>query len=72
MVNPFMINNFSSIFSDGELGLLFSDDFFLNLFQKVADSLRRHTYSNILKDLQPKIENFQIKNLIFFIFLLKT
>ena len=36
-------------------------------------SLRKHAYSNILKFLQPKKkENFQIKTLIFFIFLLKT
>ena len=28
--------------------------------------LRKHAYSNILKILQPKTENFQIKNLIFF------
>ena len=36
-------------------------------------SLRKHAYSNILKILQPKKkENFQIKILIFFIFLLKT
>ena len=34
--------------------------------------LRKHAYSNILKILQPKNENFQIKILIFFIFLLKT
>ena len=32
----------------------------------------QHTYSNILEILPPKNENFQIKNLIFFIFLLKT
>ena len=35
-------------------------------------SLRKHAYSNILKIFPPKDENFQIKNLIFFIFLLKT
>ena len=35
-------------------------------------SLRKHAYSNILKILPPKNENFQIKFLIFFIFLLKT
>ena len=36
-------------------------------------SLRKHAYSNILKILPPeKRENFQIKNLLFFIFLLKT
>ena len=34
--------------------------------------LRKHAYSNILKILPPKNENFQIKTLIFFIFLLKT
>ena len=32
----------------------------------------KHAYSNILKILPPKNENFQIKILIFFIFLLKT
>ena len=32
--------------------------------------LRKHSYSNILKSLQPKKEIFQIKILIFFIFLL--
>ena len=33
---------------------------------------RKHAYSNILKILSPKNEKFQIKILIFFIFLLKT
>ena len=27
-----------------------------------VDALRKHAYSNILKSLQPKNENFQIKN----------
>ena len=35
-------------------------------------SLRKHAYSNILKILPPKNGNFSDKNLIFFIFLLKT
>ena len=35
-------------------------------------SLRKHAYSNILKLLLPKTKTFQIKTLIFFIFLLKT
>ena len=34
--------------------------------------LRKHAYSNILKNSPPKRESFQIKSLIFFIFLLKT
>ena len=34
--------------------------------------LRKQTYSNKLKILPPKTENFQIKILIIFIFLLKT
>ena len=34
--------------------------------------LRKQAYSNILKILPPKNENFQIKILIFFISLLKT
>ena len=34
--------------------------------------LRKQAYSNILKILPPKSENFQMKILIFFIFLLKT
>ena len=34
-------------------------------------TLRKHAYSNILKILLPKNENFQIKILIFFIFLPK-
>ena len=38
----------------------------------VQNTLRKHAYSNILKFLPPKTENFQIKILIFFIFLLKT
>ena len=37
-----------------------------------SDPLRKQAYSNILKILPPKNENFQIKILIFFIFLLKT
>ena len=40
--------------------------------QSQKDSLRKHAYSNIVKNLPPKNENFQIKILIFFIFLLKT
>ena len=36
------------------------------------NSLQKHAYSNILKISPPKTENFQIKILIFFIFLLKT
>ena len=37
------------------------------------NTLRKHTYSNILKILPPKKnENFQIKILIFFLFLLKN
>ena len=35
-------------------------------------SLPKHAYLNILKILPPKNENFQIKILIFFIFLLET
>ena len=35
-------------------------------------TLRKHAYSNILKILPPKNENFQIKILLFFIFLPKT
>ena len=35
-------------------------------------SLRKHACSNIWKISPPKTESFQIKNLIFFIFLLKT
>ena len=34
--------------------------------------LRKHAYSNTLKISPPKTERFQIKILIFFIFLLKT
>ena len=34
--------------------------------------LRKHAYSNILKILQPKKENFQIKIMPFFLFLLKA
>ena len=41
--------------------------------QQDQGSLQKHAYSNILKILPPKNENFQInKNLIFLIFLLKT
>ena len=35
-------------------------------------TLRKHAYSNILKILSLNTESFQMKNLIFFIFLLKT
>ena len=35
-------------------------------------ALWKHAYSNILKISRPKTESFQIKILIFFIFLLKT
>ena len=33
-----------------------------SLFLRYKVSLRKHTYSNILEILSPKIENFQIKN----------
>ena len=35
-------------------------------------SLQKHVYSNIMKISPPKTESFQIKIMIFFIFLLKT
>ena len=46
----------------------------INHVDNDPSGLRKHAYSNILKILPPKNENFQIKkkNLIFFIFLLKT
>ena len=40
--------------------------------RKPYKTLRKYTYSNILKISAPKTESFQIKILIFFIFLLKT
>ena len=40
---------------------------------EIRISLRKHAYSNILKILQPKKKNFQIKkNLYFFTFLLEN
>ena len=53
-----------------------NDDLILFLLTKkhvitVVKSLRKHAYSNLLKIIPPKNEHFQIKNLIFFIFLLK-
>ena len=40
---------------------------------KLTLHYEKHAYSNILKSLQPNEENFHMKkNLIFFIFLLKT
>ena len=44
----------------------------LNMRTRDLQSLRKHAHSNKLKILPPKPENFQIKNLVFFIFLLKT
>ena len=39
----------------------------------LQQSLRKHAYSNIMKIIQPKKENFQLKKkLIFFLFMLKT
>ena len=32
------------------------------IFSRCGSTLRKHAYSNILKILQPKPENFQIKN----------
>ena len=46
--------------------------FFPHLFFFWCIALRKHAYSNILKISPPKTESFQIKILIFFIFLLKT
>ena len=40
--------------------------------EKEGISLRKHDYSNMLKISPPKTKSFQIKILIFFIFLLKT
>ena len=42
------------------------------LTSRVESTLLKHAYSNILKISPPKIESFPIKNLIVFIFLLKT
>ena len=42
------------------------------LVHVLSPLLRKHAYSNILKTLQPKKGKFQIKILMFFIFLLKT
>ena len=45
----------------------------ISIFRKMFKlSLRKQAYSNILKILPPKNENFQMKILIFVIFLLKT
>ena len=51
--------------------LIFYSCFCFYFFQR---TLRKHTYTNILKISQPKTESFQIKILIFFffIFLLKA
>ena len=46
--------------------------FSATLLHCVLNSLRKHAYSNVLKISSPKTESFQIKILIFFIFLLKT
>ena len=42
----------------------------LSFLQHLTLSLRNHAYSNILKMFPPKNENFQIKILIFLLFLL--
>ena len=40
---------------------------------ELLESLQKHAYSNVLKILPPKIENFHFKKIrYFFIFLLKT
>ena len=39
---------------------------------KLLSSLQKHAYSNIPKILPPKSENFQIKKIDIFTFLLKT
>ena len=66
------------LFSETILGpLVFCNLFVLKHLRDCGSSvallsLRKHAYSNILKILPPKTENFQIKTLIFLIFLLKT
>ena len=58
--------NFLKVLKDPVEGLLGS------LTKKTNEKpLRKHAYSNTLKILPPKTESFQIKILIFFIFLLK-
>ena len=54
--------------------IFLSENFqFLVVKFSVYLNLRKHAYLNILKILSPKNENFQTKkNLIFFLFLLKT
>ena len=52
---------------DNEMTMLLGDN-----WQVKTNPLRKHAYLNILKFYQQKNENFQIKILIFFIFLLKT
>ena len=44
----------------------------IKIFYRKNFPLRKHAYSNILNISPPKTENFQIKFLIFFIFLLKN
>ena len=44
----------------------------MQLLLLFSTTLRKHAYSNILKILPPKNENFQIKNSDIFVFLLKT
>ena len=45
----------------------------LDFYTEALEPLRQNAYSNILKISPPKKpESFQIKNLIFFIYLLKT
>ena len=58
-----------SISPKRELQKVFSQ---VNSTHSFQTPLRKHAYSNIPKILPPKTENFQIKNLIFFKFLLKT
>ena len=43
----------------------------LSPMQTICMTLRKQAYPNVLKNLPPKNENFQIKILIFFMFLLK-
>ena len=63
----FVVSSSSSVYSQ-----LFCCGSFQILRQLVYFPLRKHAYSNILKISLPKTENFQIKTLIFFTFLLKT
>ena len=67
-----LMSTYNKHFYDKQISLHHPKIFVVLRYEENFLTLRKHAYSNILKILPPKNENFQMKILILFIFQLKT